>query len=109
MSNGCLGKGVTIANTLVKIYEVPAAGVSFASTSVLLLNTGVAVATVKIAIGVTAIPSAADYIDSNMELPANGGSGERNCLIMGPGEKLFVQGSSANVVVRVQGLEETIT
>lgn len=106
MSNGCLGKGVTVTSQAVKMYEVPSTGILFASVTVLLLNTGTDEATVKISASVQSQPSTADYIDVNMKLPGNGGSGERNCLVLGPGEKLFVEGNSPYVVVRVQGLEE---
>ncbi len=107
MSNGVLGKSMTVANTVVTLYTVPVT-VDFATVSINLVNQDVVDATVKIAIGTSATPGIVDYIDFNAVLPANGGGLERTCFVVSAGENIFVESNTNNVSVRVYGLEKLL-
>jgi len=107
MSNGVLGKAMTVANNDVVVYTVPAT-VDFATVSINLVNQDTVDATVKISIGTTVIPGPVDYIDFNSVLPANGGGLERTCFLVSAGENVIVRADTSNVSVRVYGLEKLL-
>ena len=105
MSNGLLGKALSIAGDNVTVYTVPPT-VEFATVTLLVVNTGSVLAKVDSYITADPTPSAIDTIGTQDELTANGGSLEYSCLVMGPGEKLIVKADNAECVIRVHGLEK---
>jgi len=105
MANGFLGRAMSVANTNVKVYTVPA-GVEFATVSIVACNTGAAPATLKVAVSLADTPAVVDHIEYGAALEANGGILQINCIILSAGEKLIVNASTATVAVRVHGLEQ---
>ena len=105
MANGLLGKAVSVANGNTKVYTVPS-DVQFATVSVCLVNRGAANSTARIAICSTDTPTNSEYVEFGVVLEANGGALERTCLILSPGERVIVYADSANLSIRVQGLEQ---
>ena len=106
MSNGVLGKTMTVANGQVIAYTVPSAA-EFATVSVNLVNTNATTdVAVKVAITTSATPSRSDYIDYGTILKAGGGILERTCIVVSPGENVIVESDSGDVAVRVYGLEK---
>lgn len=106
MSNGLLGKAMSVAGSQVQGYAAPA-GIQFATININCLNTDpVNEANVSIAITTSGAPSAADYIDKASIIPANGGVLERNCIIVSPNEKVYVKSDNSLVAIRVSGLEQ---
>lgn len=105
MSNGKLGGGLTTTNTATIFYTVPATA-SYATVSINLVNTNSSAdATIKIAVGTSAAPGLADYIEYGVALPKNG-IYERECLVLSVGEMIVIEGSSNEVAVRIHGLEK---
>ena len=105
MANGFLGKGTTTANTNVRVYLVPDTA-QFCTANISFVNRGSTAATVRLAISTTDNPNASDYIEYGLVLEANGGGYERSCLLMSAGERVVVWSDSAEVTVRVSGLEQ---
>jgi len=106
MANGKLGKQLSVANSFVTAYTVPASGVQFATVFICAVNTGAEDAVVNIGITTAATPSAGEYLAYGIPLDANGGNYEYPCLICQPGEKIMVYSNKAGVAVRVHGLEQ---
>lgn len=106
MANGKLGAAVTTAAGYITVYTCPASGVDFATVTINAVNSGGAVAKVRVAITSAATPTAADWIEYDQELAASGGVLERACKLMSPGEKVMVYCDVATVAVRVEGLEK---
>jgi hypothetical protein len=105
MSNGLLGKSLSIAGEFVKVYQVPV-GVDFATVTAAIINTGSSIAIVDTAISSSTIPGQIDHIGWNDEITADGGSLEYTCYLMSPGESLFVRADSSQVIIRAYGLEK---
>lgn len=105
MSNGLLGKQMTVASSYVTPYTVPASGVQYATIFICAVNTGGSAANINVAVTSSATPVASEVI-SYPPLEANGGTFEYPCLIVNPGEKVMVYSDSSNVAVRVHGLEQ---
>jgi len=105
MANGILGKNMTVAGTNLAIYTVPPTA-AFATISISMVNKGPSDADIKLAIGTSATPDPADYIEFGAVIPANGGGLERTCIVVSPGEIISVESTTANVAVRVYGLEK---
>jgi hypothetical protein len=106
--NGMLGKAMSVANTSIKLYEVPATQVMFSTVTLNALNRGGSDATIRVAIGTGNAPDPADYIEDGGKIPANGGVFSRSCNLLSPGEKYFVEVDSSNVALRLEGLEKAI-
>lgn len=105
MANGLLGKGVTNAGQWSKIYTVPS-NAQFATISFTAVNMNANMAKVRVAISLSDTVSAADHVEFDSELPANGGVLERTCIVVSPGERIHFFADNADVAVRVFGLEQ---
>lgn len=105
MANGNLGVGMTQAGQYADMYVVPS-NVVFTTASINCCNTGNNDAIVRIAIASSTTPGAADHIDYNSIIPANGGILERTCITCSPGEHILIFSDSSDVAVRVYGLEQ---
>ncbi len=109
MSNGLLGKAVSVANDWVVLYTAPAADtIEFATVNIHILNKDAAIANVDLAITALATPGEIDYIGFKDELVAEGGAVEYNCFVLSPGEKVMVRSNNAVTIGRVHGLEKAI-
>lgn len=89
------------ADTLV--YTVPAS--TLATANIRVANRNASTAKIRVAIGTGASPDAADYIDYDISLAANGII-EDTGIVCGAGEKVWVRSDVSNVSVRVHGFEE---
>ena len=103
--NSLLAKSVSVANTDVIAYTVPA-GKQFANVSLVLVNTGGSPSSIEVAISEADVPVTADYIEKGTQLAANGGSLRRTNLIMSAGEKIIVKAGMGTVGIRIFGLEQ---
>ena len=103
MASGKLGAADLAAAADTLLYTVPANTVS--TLNVRLVNRNATPVKVRIAIGAGAAPAAADYIEHDALIPANG-TLENTALVMGPTEKLWVRSDVANVSARAHGFEE---
>lgn len=105
MASGVLGKAMSNDVNQVLVYEVPS-NAAFATASVNMTNTGSVDAKVKLALTVSVTPGLVDYVEFDAVIPASGGSLERSCMVLSPGEKVIVQCDKSTVAIRVYGLEE---
>ena len=105
MSNGLLGKAMSIAGNNVTVYTVPG-GVEFATVTVMVINTGSEIAKVNSYVTADPAPANIDLIGIQDELTPNGGTLEYSCLVMGPGEKVMINADNGDCVIRVHGLEK---
>ena len=105
MSNGLLGKAMSIAGSDVTVYTVPATA-EFATVTLFVLNKGAEIASVNSYVTKDASPADIDLIGYMDELTAEGGTVEYSCVVLGPGEKVIVRASNAECVIRVHGLEK---
>jgi hypothetical protein len=104
MASGKLGAAALAAETYTTVYTVPAGIVS--TVNVLFVNRGPASADVRVALTTqAATPLVADFVEFGATVPGNGGVLERTALVAGPGEKVMVWASAADVSVRVHGFE----
>jgi hypothetical protein len=107
MSNGVLGKSMSVANTDVVVYTVPVTA-EFATVSIQAVNTGVLDATVRVAIGTSPTPSIGDYIEYDTIIPANGGGLNITCMLCSTTENVIVRANTNDIAIRVFGLEKLI-
>ena len=105
MSNGLLGKAMSIAGSNVIVYTVPGT-VEFATVTVMVVNTGSSIAKVNSYVTADASPANIDLIGIQDELTPNGGTLEYTCLVLAPGEKVIINADTADCVIRVHGLEK---
>lgn len=89
------------ADTL--LYTVPASTV--ATVNIRIANRNTAAAKIRVAIGTGASPDAADHIDYDVEVSANGIL-EDTGIVCSAGEKVWVRSDVSNVTARVHGFEE---
>lgn len=102
MASGKLGAASLAATTNTTIYTVPTSTV--ATVNVNMVNTTTAAITVRLSIGSTT-PAAADYIEYDTSIPANGVL-ERSGLVMSAAESLVARASATGIAVRAFGFEE---
>lgn len=102
MASGRLGAVALIASTNNTIYQV-LNDVSVVSISV--LNKDTAETTIRLAIATSGSPGAADWIEYDSKLPANGVL-ERTGIVLSSGEFVVAYTPGSSVVVRVHGYEE---
>ncbi|MGE4402861.1 MAG: hypothetical protein AB7F61_14395 [Desulfobulbus sp.] len=102
MASGVLGKAALAADIDTSVYTVPAGKV--ATVNVNMVNRGSDPVTVRLSIG-AAVPMAADYIEYEVALPANGVL-ERAGMVMASAEVLVARASADTVSVRAYGFEE---
>ena len=105
MSNGLLGKAMSITGNNVTVYTVPGTA-EFATVTVMVINTGSEIAKVNSYVTADASPANIDLIGIQDELSPNGGTLEYSCLVLAPGEKIIINADSAECVIRVHGLEK---
>jgi len=103
-AKGLLGKAVSVANTPVVVYEVPA-NIQFCTLSLALLNVGTTSAKVRLAVSSSTTPSQAEWLEYDPTIPASGVL-ERTCIVVSPGEKVVLIGENNNFALRVFGLEQ---
>lgn len=104
MSSGKLGSAAPAADTDTVVYTVPANTV--ASVNVAVVNRGAAVAAVRLAVALTGTPATDEYLEYDVQVPADGGVLERSAIVCGAGEKVVFYADSADCSVRVHGFEE---
>ena len=105
MASGKLGTANLDADADTLVYTVPASTV--ATINIRVANRNAAAAKIRVAIGTGANPTAADYIDYDISVPANGIL-EDTGLVCSAGEKVWVTSNVANVSARVHGFEEVV-
>lgn len=103
MASGRLGVAEISANTDTIVYTVPAG--KLASCNVAIVNRGANAALVNVAFSSTASPALSEYVEFQVQIPANGIL-ERTAIVAGAGERVIVRSSSADCSVRVHGYEE---
>ena len=106
MARGLLGKAMSSANANVTLYTVPA-GVQFATVQLIAANNDASDATMKVAVGTSAIPGVGDYIEHGVVVPSKGNY-ERTCFLMSTGENLIINANNSLISLRVMGLEEAV-
>lgn len=104
MSNGLLGKALTVANQPVTVATI-SANALFATITVHVLNMGTEDAIVRVALTTNPVASTVDYVDQAV-VPANGGSLDISCSLTSAGENVIVTSDHDNNVIRVTGLEQ---
>ena len=105
MSEGVLGKAMSVAGQNTSVYTVPG-DARFATASVCLVNLDSVEATVRLSIGTAATPGDADFIEYDAKIPPNGGVLERSCIVCSPNEQVIVKSTNSRVACRVYGLEQ---
>lgn len=103
MATGILGQAAPAAATLTTVYTVPSAKV--ATFNVSIVNRGVTVAAVRIAISATGTPSTSEYIEYDAIIPVNGVL-ERGGLVAQATKNVVVYSSIAGTSVSAYGYEE---
>jgi len=104
MANGLLGNAVAVANGFVTVHTANANTI-FTSTTVSLCNISTGDITVRLAFAAGDTPVAKEYILYNVVIKT-GQTLEQSCSLMSPGEKVVVHSSSADLAIRVSGLEK---
>lgn len=103
MAAGKLGNAALAANADTVLYTVPASVV--ATVNVSFCNKGAASAKVRLAVAANAAPAAAEYLEFDTVIPANGVL-ERTGIVCSTTEKVVARADTADVAVRVHGFEE---
>lgn len=104
MANGLLGKAVGTVNTNVTVYTVPS-NVVFSTATVVICNRSSSAVTVKMAVSTTDTPNNTDYVMYNVSIDP-GQTLEQSCTVLSAGEKVVVNSSSADISIRVYGMEK---
>jgi hypothetical protein len=105
MASGKLGSANLAAGADTLVYTVPASTV--ATINIRFANRNASAVKICVAIGTGASPDAADYIDYDVSVPANGIL-EDTGFVCSAGEKIWVRSDVANVSVRVHGFEGAV-
>jgi hypothetical protein len=101
--SGRYGKSVSIENQNVTICTMP----ELATVNIEIVNCSANPVIIKLAISETDTPSAADYIEHNVELP---GSGVliRSAEVLNENEKVIVHATNSDCSVRVHGITGSV-
>lgn len=106
MASGRLGTADLSAAALTTVYTVPAD--TFAVVSVNICNRGSTPASIRIAVATSATPGAAEFIEYDSQVTANGVL-ERTGIVLkelgGVAERIVVRSSAINVSCVVYGIE----
>lgn len=106
MATGRLGTSDLPAATNTTVYTVPSS--TFAVVSVNVCNRSNVAQAVRIATAATDTPTAAEYIEYDVEIGAKGVL-ERTGIIIGASQKIVARASGSNVSVVVFGIETPTT
>lgn len=105
MSNGLLGKALSVANQPVTVATI-SSNATFATITVHVLNMDANDATVHVALTTNATATAIDYVEHNVIVPANGGSIDITCALASANEHVIVTSDKDGNAIRVTGLEQ---
>lgn len=105
MAQGKLGSADLSVGVDTLVYTAPAN--TTATVNIRVTNRSASSAAVRVAVGAGASPAAADYIDYDVVVPANGIM-EDTGVVCSAGEKIWVRSSVASVSVRVHGFEGAV-
>ena len=103
MANGRLGAADIAATTNTTLYTVPSG--KYAVLSLSLCNRNTAVVAVRVALAASDTPTAAEWIEYDTNIGANGVL-ERSGIVLDAGKKVVVRSDIANVSGVVVGIEE---
>lgn len=104
MSGGLFGKTISVSNTPTRVGTI-GSNLSYVLASLNLVNTADTDAVVSIAITSNSVVNPVDYINYDITLaPKN--SLVRGCLLMNPGESVYITANSDSVVARLYGIEQ---
>lgn len=103
MAKGKLGSAALAATTMTSVYTVPASTV--ATVNIHINNRTTAGIKVRLAVGTNASPADADYINYDVEIPANGVL-QHTAMVMSAGERVVAYAAAIGISVRVHGFEE---
>ena len=102
MATGRLGAFDISSTTDTTVYTCPAS--TFSVVTVSLCNRNASARTVRIAVASSSTPTAAEYIEYDASLVANGVL-ERTGIVMDAGKLLIVYASAADISCVVMGIE----
>ena len=103
MASGRLGTPADMsAATLTTIYTVPAN--TFAVATINVLNRSASAVTVRLALAATDTPTAAEYIEYDITVPAKAVL-ERTGLVLAATQKIVAYSSAIDVSVMAYGIE----
>lgn len=105
MAQGKLGSADLSADVDTLIYTAPAN--KTATVNIRVANRGARPAAVRVALGSGSAPAAADYIDYDVVVPANGIM-EDTGVVCSAGEKIWVRSDVESVSVRIHGFEGAV-
>jgi hypothetical protein len=98
-----LASALPSANTLTKLYTVPAG--KRAVVNMTACNRANTAATMRIALSSKTTPADSEYVEFDTSVNAND-SIERTAIALSEGEQIFAQDNSASVAFNVWGIEE---
>ena len=102
MATGRLGANDVSATTNTTVYTCPAD--TYAVVAVNVCNRGANTAALRIAIATTDTPSAAEYIEYDVDVFANNVL-ERTGIVLSAGQRIVVYSSAASISAVVVGIE----
>ncbi len=106
MANGRLGVSMSAANNNVTVYTVPVTA-AFATISMHILNIDASEsADVNLYLSTSDSPGVGDLIDK--ATITAGGQLMQSCRLASAGEKVILWSDKPNILIRVEGLEESI-
>lgn len=103
MASGRLGAADLAATTNTTLYTVPNGKV--ASLTIGLCNRAASAVTVRLALAASGTPAAAEWIEYDVAIPANGVL-ERTGLVLDAGKNVVAYAGAANVSAVVWGFED---
>lgn len=105
MATGRLGAADLSATTNTTIYTVPSS--TMTGLNVNICNRGASAVTVRLAVAATDTPSASEWIEYDVSLPANGVL-ERTGIMLAATQRIVAYASAATVSVVAWGVEEAV-